>query len=178
MWPCCACSKNARLTSHAGEEGKESKEGEAKPEAPAKDVSEHEQIIAAQLAEIKDITVCRAACRVSSHMRTQDKYKRALAENENVRRRGETEVGRSSRAVRCSWLRSVRAHGIVQGGHVLQVQNAKEFAIQKFCKDIIPVADVLQVPSSCLCLLCLLIATLVLTLTLYRLRLSRFPQRG
>jgi hypothetical protein len=29
--------------------------------------------------------------------------------------------------------------------HQRQVQNAKEFAIQKFCKDIIPVADVLQV---------------------------------
>ena len=45
----------------------------------------------------------------------QDKYKRSMAENENVRRRSEIEVN-----------------------------NAKDFAIQKFAKDITPVADVLQ----------------------------------
>eukprot|EP00042_Codosiga_hollandica_P020951 m.70363 g.70363 ORF g.70363 m.70363 type:complete len:223 (+) comp50130_c0_seq8:167-835(+) len=44
-----------------------------------------------------------------------DKYKRSLAEAENARRRAD-----------------------------LEVQNAKEFAIQKFAKDMVSIADVLQ----------------------------------
>ncbi|KAF1622266.1 UNVERIFIED_CONTAM: hypothetical protein FQV16_0000200, partial [Eudyptes robustus] len=44
-----------------------------------------------------------------------DKYKRALAETENVRRRGQK-----------------------------QVEDAKVFAIQSFCKDLLEVADVLN----------------------------------
>ena len=32
----------------------------------------------------------------------------------------------------------------VAANYVMQVSNAKEFAIQKFCKDITPVADILE----------------------------------